>query len=390
MNAYSQRKVVKAIEVVRCLREGMSDADMMNRFGLSTKRLEWILDQLEARGLVTRPELDARLARSKVWDHIEIAPVIEASKKKPSKTTKPVIDAADAIRSIRSGMTDEELMNRYMITAKGVQSLQRKLLAANLIMPEDLESRKGQDELSVDLDEIAGEDPAFNSDQPPLEAAELLQDLRSGAGCVQLIETYKISTLRLRTLLDDLVGRNLISRSELHCVFPPLSETFEIKDRFTNEIIFAGEASTREELVEQAVMTRVNLTNAGLAGIGLARADLSGARLVGANLTRANLVGANLTGARLRDARLNSADMYGANLFKANLGGADCSEANMSNISAAWVFLANANLSEANLSGANLSGANLAGANLFEAILVGANLRGAYLEGANIEAARNR
>jgi uncharacterized protein YjbI with pentapeptide repeats/uncharacterized protein (DUF433 family) len=382
------RKKIKAIEIVRSLREGISDSGIMHTFGLTTKNLEWIMDQLESRGLVSASELEKRLALSKVWDQVDIVSAKEKEVKQSATIPKPVIDAADALRCIRAGMTDEQLMERYRITAKGVQSLQRKLLSANVISPAELESRGGQDEPSVDLDEVTEHDKVVAENQPLPKERDLLDHLRSGAERNQLLETYKVSTLRLVSMLEDLVSRNLISKQDLNSIFPAVSGEIEIRDRFTNEIIYKEKASSLEELVEQAVQRRVNLANAKLDGIDLARADLSWAILSDADLTRASLVGANLTGARLRGAKLAGADMYGANLFKANLGGADCSEANMSNISAAWAFLANANLSEANLTGANLAGTNLAGANLFEAILAGTNLWGAYLEGANIENAR--
>jgi hypothetical protein len=119
--------------------------------------------------------------------------------------------------------------------------------------------------------------------------------------------------------------------------------TIEIKDRWTNRVLYAAEIDPdvaecwrTREAVEQAVKV--------------------GAWLDGANLTGANLDGANLAGARLAGARLVGAWLDGARLV------------------GAW--LAGANLVGANLTGANLDGANLAGANLVGANLVGANLVG--------------
>ncbi len=109
--------------------------------------------------------------------------------------------------------------------------------------------------------------------------------------------------------------------------------TYEIKHRFTDAVLFAGDGESLRDVVEQAVAARANLARANLA-----RANLDGANLARANLARANLDGANLDGA--------------------NLGGA---------------YLDGANLARANLDGANLAGANLDGA----------NLAGAYLDGAD-------
>ena len=132
---------------------------------------------------------------------------------------------------------------------------------------------------------------------------------------------------------------------------------FEIKSKFTGNIIFKLETSSLKLCVEAAIKSGANLSGANLSG-----ADLSGANLSGADLSGANLSGANLSGANLSGANLSGADLYGANLSGANLSGA--------------------NLSGANLSGANLSGANLSGADLYGADLYGANLSGADLYGA--------
>ena len=122
-------------------------------------------------------------------------------------------------------------------------------------------------------------------------------------------------------------------------------KTIEIKNRFTNEVIFTHECenNTIKITVEKAVEMRANLF---------------GARLVGANLMEANLEGASLADANLVGARL-----VGANLFGASLEGAS-------------------------LEGASLEGANLVGANLVRANLFGASLEGASLEGANLDGAK--
>ena len=124
----------------------------------------------------------------------------------------------------------------------------------------------------------------------------------------------------------------------------------EIRQRFTNGILFAGEYS----LLRDAVTTAVAV----------------GATLSGANLADADLIGADLTGANLADAKLSDANLAGANLSWANLSWANLFKANL-----AGANLAGANLSWAKLSRANLANSNLAGASLFEADLSGAKWR---------------
>jgi hypothetical protein len=116
---------------------------------------------------------------------------------------------------------------------------------------------------------------------------------------------------------------------------------FEIKNRFSGEVIFKLETESIKLCVIAAIKSRANLSRANLSG-----ANLSGADLYGADLYGADLYGADLSGA----------DLYGADLSRANLSRANLSGANLSG----------ADLSRANLSGANLSGADLSGADLAE------------------------
>jgi hypothetical protein len=134
---------------------------------------------------------------------------------------------------------------------------------------------------------------------------------------------------------------------------------FEIKHRYTGNVLFELECGNLRSCLEAAVKSGADLSRANLSGADLSRANLSGAYLSRANLSGAYLYGANLSGANL-----SGADLYGANLYRAYLPGA--------------------NLSGANLSGANLYGAYLPGANLYGADLYGANLSGADLYRAKI------
>ncbi|WP_430614365.1 pentapeptide repeat-containing protein [Acinetobacter baumannii] len=138
-----------------------------------------------------------------------------------------------------------------------------------------------------------------------------------------------------------------------------MTQKFEIKNRFTEEVLFTCDVPEGMEsgmiarhALESAIADGANLRGADLFGADLFGADLRGADLRGADLRGADLFGADLFGANLRVADLRGANLRGADLFGADLFGAD-------------------------LRGADLFGANLRGADLF-----GANLRGADLRGA--------
>ena len=55
---------------------------------------------------------------------------------------KPEIYAKEILNDIRSGMDDVNLMHKYKVTAKGLDSIFRKLLAARLISQQELNARK--------------------------------------------------------------------------------------------------------------------------------------------------------------------------------------------------------------------------------------------------------
>jgi uncharacterized protein YjbI with pentapeptide repeats len=95
--------------------------------------------------------------------------------------------------------------------------------------------------------------------------------------------------------------------------------TIQIKNRYTDSIIFEGEYENLELAVEAAVKSDANLRGANLRGANLWGANLRGANLLGANLEDANLRGANLWGANLEGANLRGANLWGANLRGANL-----------------------------------------------------------------------
>jgi len=102
---------------------------------------------------------------------------------------------------------------------------------------------------------------------------------------------------------------------------------FEIKRRFSGEVVFKLETESFRLCVEAAIKSEADLSRAYLYDADLSGADLSGANLSGADLSRANLSRANLSGACLYDADLSGADLSRANLSRANLSRANLSGA---------------------------------------------------------------
>lgn len=377
-----REKAIRAIEAVQAIREGLDDAALMERFNVTAKGLQSLFDQLEAAGILSREELEYRGKQQ------SSGVVLKKQGDASSHQRKLVVDAAEALRCIRAGMDDPTLMKRFKLSAKGLESLFKKLVAVNAISPEELEERSHHGHSSVVVEENT-EHLRRESPRPPrLRTTEMVQLILSGTTREALRELLQISNTDLDHQLEDLVSHGVISQQDLDRTLPVTKNIFQIKHKDDSRVLFSGDASSLGGLVEKAVALLVDLSGCNLAGANLAHCNLAGARMANANLYKATLVGADLTGARLTRATLTSADLTGAILYKANLAGADLSDANMSMVSGAWVFLHGANLSEANLTNANLPGANLTGADVFEAILSGANLKGACLDCLNFEFAR--
>ena len=95
-----------------------------------------------------------------------------------------------------------------------------------------------------------------------------------------------------------------------------MTQNYEIKNRWTGEVLFSCEIPDGMEsgmIARHAVETAI-AEDANLRGADLRDANLGGADLWGANLRDADLGGANLGGADLWGANLRDADLGGANL----------------------------------------------------------------------------
>lgn len=378
---FRRKVVIKAIEAVTAIRAGMDDIALMRKFNLSAEGLQTLMRELVAVGVLHISELEARSVVGPTSVALDSDPngLVGKSRK------KRVIDAADAVKCIRSGMSDADLMNRYNLSADGLQSLFKKLLAAQAVRQSDVDERLTKTHDWVYLEETTTEVLLPYESGIPVASERILHGLKSGMSYKTLMEELSLTAKGFRTILNKLQEEGLISDQELNRETGLKPLDFKIFHKSSGEVIISGHAPSFGALVEKAVSSRVDLSGADLSVKNLSRKNLSGARLGGADLWKTNLVGADLTGANMAGSNLVSAEMFGVILERANLAGADLSQASLGRAYAAWAFLRDANLAEADLTRANLKGANLANANLFEVILLETNLEGAYLAGTLLE-----
>lgn len=154
---------------------------------------------------------------------------------------KRQIRIREALADVRSGMTDTELMEKYQLAAKGLQSLFAKLVHAQLISMEELEQRmpgfmqsaslSNDSSQSTDRDgwKIRLRKPGEPVGQA-VSAREAIADIRGGGSDAELMEKYKLSSKGLQDLFDQLVEAQLISRQELDQRMPTMDSTVDLKD----------------------------------------------------------------------------------------------------------------------------------------------------------------
>ena len=131
---------VSARKVLDLINSGMDEAALMGELKLSAKALHSLMDQVVAAGLLKQSEIDRRnsLSPGTVVVDLDLAKFPEIDKE------KPVISATDAAQCIRSGMDDSALMKRYGISAKGLRSLLRKLVASGVVERSELDKRMSE------------------------------------------------------------------------------------------------------------------------------------------------------------------------------------------------------------------------------------------------------
>ncbi len=215
------KRTIKAEEIVKDLRAGMTDSGLMEKHRLSAWGLQDLFDQLLRVGLIEQSELDQRMGS--VDSTVEVQEVLEHaamgrspkasetglhhpwkcpvcgtaqpkepercpncgvvvsdvdasraepaehaaqpretagtsekvdSEKKEATRHKRIVVAQDVLQDVRAGMTDAEFMAKYRLSARGLQSLFKKLIAAGSITKADLDRRP---RLHVDTVAIAAE-----------------------------------------------------------------------------------------------------------------------------------------------------------------------------------------------------------------------------------------
>jgi uncharacterized protein (DUF433 family) len=127
---------------------------------------------------------------------------------------KPKIKARDAVNDIRAGMTDAELMEKYDLSGKGLQSLFLKLFDIKAITQAELDQRSAGRQNTVSVQPIDGND--------------MTKDIRSGMTDSELMEKYGLSSEGLRFALQTLTDTKVISVEEVYGTNPVQCDTVSV------------------------------------------------------------------------------------------------------------------------------------------------------------------
>jgi uncharacterized protein (DUF433 family) len=131
-------------------------------------------------------------------------------------TPKPRIKARDAVRDIRSGMTDSGLMEKYGLSAKGLQSVFLKLLEAKAITHAEMNQRRAiyHDKTLVQQ----------------IDARDIVKDIRSGMTDSELMKKYDLSSEGLRFALQTLTDTEVIALEELYATSSSAYDTVFVEN----------------------------------------------------------------------------------------------------------------------------------------------------------------
>ncbi len=198
---------VKAADAVRDIRDELSDAALMEKYGLSSKGLESLFRKLVKAGEIMRAELDQRLLDTQSSHYVDLD---EPARPNSAKCR---ISAAEALRDIRSGMNDAALMKKYAVSIRGLDSLFKKLVLSGKIEQTELDRRTFVSQQSHFVD-LEGR-PEPTAPRVRVKASELASCIRSGMDDAALMERFNLSTRGLGGLFRKLAAAGKVSGAEL-------------------------------------------------------------------------------------------------------------------------------------------------------------------------------
>ncbi|MEW6348601.1 MAG: STAS domain-containing protein [Thermodesulfobacteriota bacterium] len=135
---------------------------------------------------------------------------VEEDLETPQAEEKHTVKAREVLIDLANNVSNLDLMKKHNLSAKGLESLYRKLLRSGLITKETLGRRLGIKPAEVPV-ALSG----LPSRKAKVEAREVLKDLSDGMSDHDLMIKYHLSPKGLRSLMTKLVQSGLLSEGAL-------------------------------------------------------------------------------------------------------------------------------------------------------------------------------
>jgi hypothetical protein len=145
---------IDAREALRVIEYGSSDLVLMNTFNLSAVGLLSLFDQLIEAGLLEPETLEQRLRSQDqtVAISAEDFPTTETAIRGQPRKVKVKLEPKQVVADITYGYGDSELMAKYGLSIRGLQTLFTMLIDMRLITQDELDNRRHWSRKSADLE----------------------------------------------------------------------------------------------------------------------------------------------------------------------------------------------------------------------------------------------
>jgi predicted transcriptional regulator len=129
---------------------GMDDQALMDKYNISSKGLQSLFRKLVSAGAITQEDLDLRTSAS--FGNVSITTNVRKPPGTMRKKTKGrLVSAHEAASDIRSNMSDADLMEKYGLSSKGLQSLFEQLVDSGVVSQIELDRRMPWSDSTVEV-----------------------------------------------------------------------------------------------------------------------------------------------------------------------------------------------------------------------------------------------
>lgn len=125
------------------------------------------------------------------------------------------ISTKEIVELVKSGIDEASLMEKFNFSAKAIDSLLDRLVAAGMLTQSEVDGLRALSSGSVVVDSGQAKFPWMTWEWPVISGADAAKCIRCGMNDSSLMKRYGISAKGLRSLFEQLVASGIIRQSEL-------------------------------------------------------------------------------------------------------------------------------------------------------------------------------